>query len=105
LVEQTRLTLVENELAAEVEVRRAHSSLQEATELVDASRRVVQQAEEAVRLANARYNAGTGVQLDVLQAQVDLTTARSNQVQAYYNYNVSIASLRQAMGLTDALVE
>lgn len=104
LVEQTRLTLVESELAAEVQVRRAFSSWQEATELVEASKRVVEQAEEAVRLANARYSAGTGTQLDVLQAQVELTTARSNQVQAYYNYNVAIATLRQAMGLTDALV-
>jgi outer membrane protein len=104
IVEQTRLTLVERELAAEVEVRRAFSSWQEATELVEASRRVVQQAEEAVRLANARYSAGTGTQLDVLQSQVDLTTARSNQVQAYFNYNVSIATLREAMGLTDDLV-
>lgn len=105
IVEQTRLTLVESELAAEVQVRRAYSSWQEATELVEASKRVVEQAEEAVRLANARYSAGTGTQLDVLQAQVELTTARSNQVQAYYNYNVAIATLRQAMGLTDALVQ
>ena len=104
IVEQTRLSLVESELATDVEVRRAFSSWQEATELVEASRRVVEQAEESVRLANARYSAGTGTQLDVLQSQVDLTTARSNQVQAYYNYNVAIATLRQAMGLSDALV-
>lgn len=105
VVEQNRLNLVERELAAEVDVRRAYSLWQESNELVDASKKVVEQAEEAVRLANARYSAGTGTQLDVLQAQVELTTARSNQVQAYYNYNVSIASLRQAMGLTDALVQ
>jgi outer membrane protein TolC len=104
LVEQTRLTLEQSELAAEVDVRRAYSSWQEAQELVEASKRVVEQAEEAVRLANARYSAGTGTQLDVLQAQVDLTTARSNQVQAFYNYNVAIAILREAMGLSDALV-
>lgn len=104
LVEQNRLNLTERELAAEVDVRRAYSSWQEATELVEASRKVVEQAEEAVRLANARYSAGTGTQLDVLQAQVELTTARSNQVQAYYNYNVGIAAMRQAMGLSDELV-
>ncbi|MEO6005173.1 MAG: TolC family protein [Opitutus sp.] len=104
IVEQTRLNLVETELATDVQVRRAFSSWQEATELVEASRRVVEQAEEAVRLANARYTAGTGTQLDVLQAQVELTTARSNQVQAYYNYNVAIATVRQAMGLSDALI-
>ena len=104
IVEQARLSLTEFQLAADIQVRQAYSSWQEAVELVGASSRVVEQAEEAVRLANARYSAGTGTQLDVLQAQVELTTARSNQVQAYYNYNVAVAALRRAMGLTDALV-
>ncbi len=104
VVEQNRLALTQAELAAEIDVRRTFSSWQEAVDLVDASKKVVEQAEEAVRLANARYSAGTGTQLDVLQAQVDLTTARTNQVQAYYTYNVAVADMRRAMGLTDALV-
>jgi outer membrane protein len=104
LVEQTRLSLTQAQLAAEVEVRRSFSSWQEATELADASQKVVAQAEEAVRLATARYDAGTATQLDVLQSQVDLTTARTNQLQAYYNYNIAVATLRAAMGQTDAFV-
>ena len=103
-LEQTRLTENEAQLAAEVEVRRAFSQWQQATELADASQKVVAQAEEAVRLANARYSAGTSAQLDVLQAQVDLTTARTNQIQAYYSYNVSVATLRKATGLADEFV-
>ncbi|MEO7414522.1 MAG: TolC family protein [Opitutaceae bacterium] len=103
-LEQTRLTFNEAQLAAEVEVRRAFSSWQQATELADASQKVVAQAEEAVRLANARYGAGTSTQLDVLQVQVELTTARTNQIQAYYNYNVAVAALRRAMGMSDAFV-
>jgi outer membrane protein len=103
-LEQTRLTFNEAQLAAEVEVRRAFSSWQQATELADASQKVVAQAEEAVRLANARYSAGTSTQLDVLQVQVELTTARTNQIQSYYNYNVAVAALRRAMGLTDAFI-
>jgi outer membrane protein len=103
-LEQSRLTLTEAQLAVEVEVRRAFSQWQEATELADASQRVVEQATEAVRLANARYNAGTGTQLDVLQAQVDLTTARTNQIQAYYGYNVAVAALRKATGQADEFV-
>jgi outer membrane protein len=104
VLEQTKLTYTEAQLAAEVEVRRAHSQWQQATELADASKRVVEQAEEAVRLANARYNAGTGTQLDVLSAQVDLTTSRTNQLQAYYAYNVAVAALRKAMGQADEYV-
>ena len=102
-LEQSRLTLIEATLAVDVEVRRALSSLQEATELADASQKVVAQAEESLRLANARYGAGTATQLDVLQSQVDLTTARTNQIQSYYSYNVAVARVRKAIGLPDAL--
>ena len=104
LLEQTKLSLTEAQLAVEVEVRRAHSQWQQATELAEASQRVVEQATEAVRLANARYNAGTGTQLDVLSAQVDLTTARTNQIQTFYAYNVAVAQLRKAMGQADEFV-
>lgn len=104
LVEQARLTLTEAQLAVDVEVRRAHSEWQQASELAEASARVVEQATEAVRLANARYSAGTQTQLDVLQAQTDLTTARTNQIQAFYSYNVAVAALRKAMGQADEFV-
>jgi outer membrane protein TolC len=101
---QTRLLLAEAELAVDVEVSRAHSGWQQASELADASARVVEQATEAVRLANARYEAGSGTQLDVLSAQVELTTARTNQIQAFYQYNVAVAALRKAMGQADELM-
>jgi outer membrane protein TolC len=103
-LELSKLTLGEATLAVDVEVRRALSSLQEATELADASQKVVAQAEESLRLANARYGAGTATQLDVLQSQVDLTTARTNQIQAYYSYNVAVAKVRKAIGLSDVLM-
>jgi outer membrane protein TolC len=104
LLEQARLAFNEAELAVSVDVRRSLSSLQEATELAEASKKVVEQAEEAVRLADARYAAGTATQLDVLQARTDLTTARLNQLQAFYSFNVASANMRRAMGLPDALV-
>lgn len=100
-LEQSRLAFAEAQLGVDVEVRRAISIFQQATELAEASKKVVEQAEEAVRLANARYSAGTATQLDVLTSQVELTTARLNQVQAYYSYNVAVATVRNAMGLTD----
>ena len=102
-LEQAKLALGETQLSVDVDVRRAISTFQQATELAEASKKVVAQAEEAVRLANARYNAGTATQLDVLTSQVDLTTARLNQLQAYYGYNVAVATTRKAMGLSDEL--
>jgi outer membrane protein TolC len=103
-LEQTKLSLAEATLAVEVEVRRAYSSLVEAWELVAASNKVIEQAQEALRLANVRYGAGTATQLDVLTSQVALTEARLNQLQAYYGYNVALAAMRQAIGLADEFV-
>lgn len=98
---QAGLSLNEQSLAVEVEVRRALSSLQEASELAEAAVKVVGQAEEALRLSDARYGAGSATQLDVLQTQVALTQARNNQLQANYSYNVAVANLRRAIGEPD----
>jgi outer membrane protein len=95
------LRLKEQTLAIEVEVRTALSSLQEAGELAEAAVKVVEQAEESLRLADARYGAGSATQLDVLQAQVALTQARDNQLQANYSYNVALANVRRAIGEPD----
>lgn len=99
---QTKLTTGAQQLAIDVEVRRAHSALQEAAELVTASKAVVEQAAESVRLAKARFAAGTATQLDVLQAQVAFTDASTNEVEALYNHTIALASLRKAMGVADA---
>jgi outer membrane protein TolC len=99
--EQARLTLLNEQLSVEVEVRQAYSSFEEAGELVAASAKTVEQAEEAVREAHVRYTAGTATELDVLQSQVDLTTARTNLIQANYSYDVAVATLRRAMGVAD----
>jgi outer membrane protein TolC len=104
LFEQAKLTLASSALAIEVQVRQAHSSLIEAWELVQASSKTVEQAEEALRLANVRYGAGTATQLDVLTSQVALTQARLNQLQAYYGYHVALATMRQAIGQADEFV-
>jgi outer membrane protein len=102
-LEQSRLALAEAQLGVDVDVRRAISSFQQSIELAESSQKVVQQAEEAVRLANARFSAGSATQLDVLTSQVELTTARLNQLQAYYSYNVAVAVARRAMGLPDEM--
>ncbi|MGC4071099.1 MAG: TolC family protein [Nibricoccus sp.] len=101
---QAKLLTSETTLAVEVEVRRAHSSLLEAAELADAAAKVVGQAEEALRLADARYAAGTATQLDVLEARVSLTDSRNNQLQANYSHNVAVAALRKAIGAADPFV-
>ncbi len=99
--EQARLTTESQTLGIDVEVRQAYSALQEADELVQATLKTVDQARESLRLATARFNAGTATQLDVLTSQVALSQARLNELQSNYNYNVALASLRKAIGQGD----
>ncbi len=103
-LEQSRLAKASEELEIDVEVRQTLSSLQEAGELVTASQQTIDQAAEALRLADARFHAGSATQLDVLTSQVSLTQAKTDQLTANYNYLVAVANVRKAIGMSDALV-
>src|SRR6185369_629712 len=82
----------------ELAVRTAYSSFIEAREVLESQKKVQEQAEEALRLANARSDAGTGTQLDVLNAQTALTEARTTQAQAAHDFAVARTRLERAMG-------
>ena len=84
----------------ELDVRTAYSNFIEAREVLESQKKVQEQAEEALRLANARAEAGTGTQLDVLNAQTSLTEARTTQIQSLRDYSVARARLERAMGET-----
>ena len=71
---------------------------QQNRELIKSQEKNVEQAEEALRLAKARLDAGAGVQLDVLNAQVQLLTAQSTRLQALFGYNSSLAEFDRATG-------
>jgi outer membrane protein len=82
----------------ELEVRTAFSTFREARETLRSQEKVVEQGDEALRLARARSEAGTATQLDVLGAQTALTQARTTQVQAQRDYAVAKARLQRAIG-------
>lgn len=79
-----------------VEVRTAYSNFIEAREVLESQKKVVEQATEALRLATARAEAGSGTQLDVLGAQTALTEARTTQNVASRDYLVALARLQRA---------
>ena len=82
----------------ELEVRTAYSSFIMAREVLDSQLKVQEEAEEALREASARADAGTGTQLDVLDAQTSLTQARTTEVQALHDYDAARARLERAIG-------
>lgn len=82
----------------ELEVRTSYSTFIEAKEVLDSTEKVVEQGEEALRLAKSRYDAGTGTQLDVLDAETSLTEARTIKNEALHAYLVARASMERAIG-------
>ncbi len=98
LYEKARIDLDDATRRVQQEVRTAYSSLLEAREVLESQKKVQEQAEEALRLAVSRYDAGTGTQLDVLGAQTALTEARLTQIQALHDYIVVRARLNRATG-------
>ncbi len=82
----------------ELEVRTAYSQFIQAKEVLESQKKVQEQAEEALRLAEARLKAGSGIQLDVLNAQTSLTAARTTQIQALHDHSVARVRLQRAIG-------
>jgi len=96
--ERARVDVDDATRRIELEVRTTYSNFIEAKEVLESQKKVQEQAEEALRLATSRAAAGTGTQLDVLNAQTSLTEARTTQVQALHDYDTARARLERAIG-------
>ncbi|MSU34969.1 MAG: TolC family protein [Pedosphaera sp.] len=96
--EKARLEIEDIGRRIELEVRTAHSFFIEAKEVQESQTRAIEQAEEALRLATARTEAGSGTQLEVLSAQTALTQARTTYNISLHDYAVARARLDRATG-------
>jgi outer membrane protein TolC len=98
LLSEAKITYDDNVRQVELEIQQAYSNLQQNRELIQSQEKNVELAEEALRLAKARLDAGAGVQLDVLNAQVQLLTAQSTRLEALFGYNSSLAEFDRVTG-------
>lgn len=85
--------------AVQLDVRSSYLNLREAEKRIGTAKVAVDKAEEDYHIAQVRYQAGVGTNLDVMDAQVALTAAKNNYIQALYDYNTSGAELEKAMGV------
>lgn len=86
-------------------VENAYYNLEASEENIKTASVAVTLAEESLRLARMRFNAGVGTQTDVISAQTELNTARGNYLQAVTDYNRAFAQLKREVGLGDAVIE
>ncbi len=95
---RAKTDLADQSRQIELAVRTAYSDFLEAKEVLESQQKVQEEADEALREAKARAEAGTGTQLDVLDAETSLTQARTTQIQALHDYTATRARLERAIG-------
>ena len=98
LLREARITYQDNVNFVVQDIQNNYLTLQQNKELIASQALNVSEAEEAVRLAQARLSAGAGTQLDVLQSQTSLLTAQTTELQARYNYAVSLSNYERVTG-------
>ncbi len=86
----------------EMEVIQAFNNLSTAGQNIEATKAAVGKAEEDFAIAQVRYEEGVDTNLAVMDAQDNLTKARTNYYTAVYKYYTSRAELAKAMGLQAA---
>ena len=96
---ENQFTSTRNQIRFDVE--QAYSSLGANQKNIGTSTQALRQAEESLKLARLRFQAGVGTQTDVIQAQTELARARGNRITAIINYNRSLSSLRTATVLAE----
>lgn len=93
---QTLLNQRELEDRIRLEVEQAYDELLQTTKTVEIHSETIAQAEEGLRIAELRYEAGEGTLLEVLSAQTALTDARTSLAQARFALRRSLAGLKLA---------
>ncbi len=82
-----------------LEVQQAYLTLRSAEEAIPTAKLGVEQAQENLEIANGRYAAGVGNPIEVTDAEVGLTNARTFYIQILYADKVAQASIEKAMGM------
>jgi outer membrane protein TolC len=93
--------VIEKENVAEavaVEIKKACVDLDTAQSVIDSQKDNIEEAREALRIAEARYRNGEGTNLDVMDSQVSLSQVEKNLSEAIYDYLLALAYLDRTMG-------
>ena len=80
-----------------LDVEQAYSQLQSNFENIQTASVALEQAREALRLARLRFQAGVGIQTEVIDSENRLTQAEGDRVNAILSYNRALAQLQRAI--------
>jgi len=81
-----------------LDVRNAYLNLKSVIETIASAKKAVDFADENYKVSSLRFNSGVGTNIEVIDAQVALTQARTDFLKAQFDLEVSKARLNQAAG-------
>jgi multidrug efflux system outer membrane protein len=97
-LDQALLSYRRTVLAALAEVATALTSYREAGDLLAVQKRRVNSARESLRLAELRYRAGVISYIEVLDAQRQLFSAETEQVNSQFGHRLALSQIYLALG-------
>ena len=103
--ESAQQTTEQTRQRIELDVKRAVLNLDDASVRIDATSKAVAQAEEALRIASLRYQTRLAPIIEVLDAEVALTQARNNEINAWFDYAFAQAQWRRAVGKPERSIQ
>ncbi len=94
----TRLEDLKADIRAEVEMK--FSNLQESQQRIDVQSRTIRTAERSYEITLLRFREGIGSRLELADAELQLNKAKTNHLQAIYDYLVARIQYDKALGRT-----
>jgi TolC family type I secretion outer membrane protein len=82
----------------ELEIRQAYLAVKEAEQKIEVTQEALKAAEQDLKLTQEKYNLGAASMLELLDADVSYKTAKNNEVNALYDYNLAVARFEKAIG-------
>jgi outer membrane protein len=97
-LKQGQIDLIDAEETTVFELTKAQLSIENAAEFIESQRLNLTKAQEGLRLAEVGYKEGTNTQVELIDAQAAVTTARANHYQAIYAHVIAKLDFQRAMG-------
>ena len=98
ILEQDKIALQQKELDVKSEVEIAWTEVESSLGRLKASEKALELGNESLRLAEVGFREGVTPQLDLLNAQTSLTSARLDYAQSQYNHLLTIVALKVTEG-------
>ena len=97
-VRQLEIAQKQAEEGVALEVNSAVLSLKEAQANIESQKENVDLAKESLRIGKVRYDSGLITNLEILDAELAVTQAETNYLQALYDFQAARVNLQKAMG-------